>query len=121
MSLTKEDRQTLSQTLKVLEQFRTLDSEMQMPQAVTLLTIALNEGISLTDLTEKTSQATSSASRNVARLILSPSRREAGAWISAEPGRPGREAAQAARAYLKGESVHQEASRDRGLRPLSHG
>lgn len=68
MSLTKEDRQTLSQTLKVLEQFRTLDSEMQMPQAVTLLTIALNEGISLTDLTEKTSQATSSASRNVAAL-----------------------------------------------------
>lgn len=68
--LAKEDRQQLIRVLRVLEQFRELDSEMQMPQAVTLLTIALNEGISLSDLTEKTAQATSSASRNVASLSL---------------------------------------------------
>lgn len=66
--LTKEDRRALNRLLRVLEQFRSLDSEMQMPQAVTLLTIALNEGISLSDLTERTQQATSSASRNVASL-----------------------------------------------------
>jgi DNA-binding MarR family transcriptional regulator len=64
----QQDRQVLSRVLRVLEQFRALDSEMQMPQAVTLLTIALNEGISLAELTEKTAQATSSASRNVASL-----------------------------------------------------
>ena len=66
--LTKEERQSLTRILRLLETFRGLDSEMQMPQAVTLVTIALNEGISLTDLTEKTQQATSSASRNVAAL-----------------------------------------------------
>ena len=69
-TLTKEDRQALLRLLKVFDQFRDLDKEMQLPQAVTLLTIALNEGISLADLTERTSQATSSASRNVA--LLSP-------------------------------------------------
>lgn len=67
-TLSKDERQILLKALSLLEKFRTLDSEMQMPQAVTLLTVALNEGISLTELTEKTSQATSSASRNVAAL-----------------------------------------------------
>ena len=65
---TQEDRRTLLKQLQVLNRFRELDAEMQMPQAVTLLTVALNEGISLSDLTERTRQATSSASRNVASL-----------------------------------------------------
>jgi DNA-binding MarR family transcriptional regulator len=65
---TQEDRRTLLKLLQVLNRFRELDAEMQMPQAVTLLTVALNEGISLSDLTERTRQATSSTSRNVASL-----------------------------------------------------
>lgn len=68
MQREREDRQALSRILRILKQFRELDSEMQIPQAVTLLTIALNEGISLTELSERTQQATSSASRNVAAL-----------------------------------------------------
>lgn len=67
-TFTRDEREAISRTLRVLEQFRELDSEMQMPQAVTLLSIALNEGISLRELTERTSQAMSSASRNVASL-----------------------------------------------------
>ena len=66
--LTQEDRKVILKLLQVLSKFRELDAEMQMPQAVTLLTVALNEGISLSDLTERTRQATSSASRNVASL-----------------------------------------------------
>lgn len=66
--LSAENRKSLLRLLRILNQFRELDSEMQMPQAVTLVTIALNEGISLSDLTDRTQQATSSASRNVASL-----------------------------------------------------
>jgi DNA-binding MarR family transcriptional regulator len=69
-TLSKEEVGRLRTALKLLETFRRLDAEMQMPQAVTLLTIALHEGVSLSDLTELTSQSTSSASRNVASLSL---------------------------------------------------
>lgn len=68
MELSKEDRRALRKVLELLATFRELDSEMQMQQAVTLLTIALEEGISLVELTEKTQQASSSTSRNVAAL-----------------------------------------------------
>ena len=65
---TKEDTTKLRSLLNVLGEFRALDSEMQMQQAVTLLTIALTEGLTLNELTDRTQQASSSASRNVAAL-----------------------------------------------------
>lgn len=67
-TLTKEEVARLRDLQKILGEFRNLDSEMPLQQAVTLVTIALNEGISLADLAERTEQATSSTSRNVAAL-----------------------------------------------------
>jgi len=66
--LTRGDHLVITKLSDALRQFQTLDAEMQLPQAITLLTIALNEGISLTDLSERTQQSTPSASRNVAAL-----------------------------------------------------
>lgn len=65
---TKTEEVQLRQLLELLNEFRDLDSEMQMPQAVTLVTVALDEGLALGEIAERTQQAMSSASRNVASL-----------------------------------------------------
>ncbi len=67
-NLSKSEREKLAQLLKLINEFRALDSEMQMQQAATLITVALNEGVALNELAERTQLAMSSASRNVASL-----------------------------------------------------
>lgn len=52
----------------VLKRFREHDPEMQMQTAQTFITVALNPGISMTELSEKVGISQASCSRNVAAL-----------------------------------------------------
>lgn len=52
----------------VLEAFRTLDPDLPIQYALSFMTIAQNEGISIGELAERLGIAQSSASRNVAAL-----------------------------------------------------
>ncbi|MGQ9364879.1 MarR family transcriptional regulator [Azospirillum sp. ST 5-10] len=54
--------------VRVLEAFRTLDPDLPIQYALSFLTIAQNEGISVGELAERLGIAQSSASRNVAAL-----------------------------------------------------
>ncbi|WP_029010868.1 winged helix-turn-helix transcriptional regulator [Azospirillum halopraeferens] len=54
--------------VRVLEAFRTLDPDLPIQYALSFLTIAQNEGISIGELAERLGIAQSSASRNVAAL-----------------------------------------------------
>lgn len=53
---------------RVLEAFRTLDPDLPIQYALSFLTIAQNEGLSIGELAERLGIAQSSASRNVAAL-----------------------------------------------------
>lgn len=53
---------------RVLEAFRTLDPDLPIQYALSFLTIAQNEGMSVGELAERLGIAQSSASRNVAAL-----------------------------------------------------
>ncbi|HYD67541.1 winged helix-turn-helix transcriptional regulator [Azospirillum sp.] len=53
---------------RVLEAFRSLDPDLPIQYALSFLTIAQNEGISIGELAERLGIAQSSASRNVAAL-----------------------------------------------------
>ena len=64
-----KDVQASLKTLDILiNDLRELDSEMQIQQIATLLAIAQDEGIALSEIAERTQQGMSSASRNVAAL-----------------------------------------------------
>lgn len=54
--------------VRVLEAFRSLDPDLPIQYALSFLTIAQNEGISIGELAERLGIAQSSASRNVAAL-----------------------------------------------------
>jgi DNA-binding MarR family transcriptional regulator len=54
--------------VRILEAFRTLDPDLPIQYALSFLTIAQNEGLSIRDLSERLGIAQSSASRNVAAL-----------------------------------------------------
>lgn len=58
----------LDPLVRVLEAFRTLDPDLPIQYALSFLTIAQNEGMSIRDLSERLGIAQSSASRNVAAL-----------------------------------------------------
>ncbi|HYC03390.1 MAG TPA: winged helix DNA-binding protein [Azospirillaceae bacterium] len=58
----------LNPLVRVLEEFRTLDPDLPIQYALSFLTIAQNEGMSIRDLSERLGIAQSSASRNVAAL-----------------------------------------------------
>jgi DNA-binding MarR family transcriptional regulator len=53
---------------RVLEAFRSLDPDLPIQYALSFMTIAQNEGISIGELAERLGIAQSSASRNVAAL-----------------------------------------------------
>lgn len=53
---------------RVLEAFRTLDPDLPIQYALSFITIAQNEGMSIGELAERLGIAQSSASRNVAAL-----------------------------------------------------
>lgn len=53
---------------RVLEAFRTLDPDLPIQYALSFMTIAQNEGISIGELADRLGIAQSSASRNVAAL-----------------------------------------------------
>lgn len=52
--------------MKALREFRALDPDMPIPQAMSLLLIAENEGLSLKELAERVGVGMASASRYVA-------------------------------------------------------
>lgn len=52
--------------MRALREFRALDPDMPIPQAISLLLIAENEGLSLKELAEKIGVGMASASRYVA-------------------------------------------------------
>jgi DNA-binding MarR family transcriptional regulator len=54
--------------VRVLEQFRRLDPDMPIQYALSFLTIAEHEGLSMGDLAQRLAIAQSSASRNIAAL-----------------------------------------------------
>lgn len=58
----------LDPLVRVLEALRTLDPDLPIQYALSFLTIAQNEGLSIRDLSERLGIAQSSASRNVAAL-----------------------------------------------------
>lgn len=60
--------ETLDPLVRVLEALRTLDPDLPIQYALSFLTIAQNEGLSIRDLSERLGIAQSSASRNVAAL-----------------------------------------------------
>lgn len=63
-------RKLIRKLLRLLEEFKKLDSEMPLQQIVTLVEVALanEEGISVSDLAVRVGNSTSSTSRNVAIL-----------------------------------------------------
>lgn len=60
--------EALDPLVRVLEELRTLDPDLPIQYALSFLTIAQNEGLSIRDLSERLGIAQSSASRNVAAL-----------------------------------------------------
>jgi DNA-binding MarR family transcriptional regulator len=60
--------ETLDPLVRVLEALRLLDPDLPIQYALSFLTIAQNEGLSIRDLSERLGIAQSSASRNVAAL-----------------------------------------------------
>lgn len=58
----------LRKAIRIFEEFKRLDPEMPLQQMITLLQVAAYEGISLSELSEKVGNATSSTSRNVGIL-----------------------------------------------------
>jgi DNA-binding MarR family transcriptional regulator len=62
------DADALDRMIGLLEAFRVLDPDMPIQYALSLLTIARHEGLSMRELSERLGIAQSSASRNVAAL-----------------------------------------------------
>ncbi len=58
----------LSKLMRVLEEFRTLDPDLPIQYALSFLTLAQNEGLSMGALAQRLAIAQSSASRNIAAL-----------------------------------------------------
>jgi DNA-binding MarR family transcriptional regulator len=58
----------IATVVRVLEEFRRLDPDMPIQYALSFLTIAENEGMSMGDLAQRLEIAQSSASRNIAAL-----------------------------------------------------
>ncbi len=58
----------IATVIRVLEEFRRLDPDMPIQYALSFLTIAQNEGLSMGDLAQRLGIAQSSASRNIAAL-----------------------------------------------------
>ena len=67
---TEKKRKLVRKALRFLEEFKKLDPEMPLQQAITFIEVALanGEGISVSDLAVRVGNATSSTSRNVAIL-----------------------------------------------------
>ncbi|HET8727699.1 MAG TPA: MarR family transcriptional regulator [Alphaproteobacteria bacterium] len=63
---TPEER--IDRLIEVLEEFRRLDPDMPIQYALSFLTLARHEGLSIRELAERLDIAQSSASRNVAAL-----------------------------------------------------
>ncbi len=58
----------LPKLIRVLEEFRTLDPDLPIQYALSFLTLAQNEGLSMGELAQRLAIAQSSASRNIAAL-----------------------------------------------------
>lgn len=63
--LTPEDRQALNKLVLILEEFRKIDQEMPLQMAITLLTVALEPGSTISDIAKVAGHKLASTSRHV--------------------------------------------------------
>lgn len=68
LKLTPEDRKELNRFMLILEQFRQIDAEMPLQQVITLITVALNPGVTVSEIARIAGNTLSSASRHVEAL-----------------------------------------------------
>jgi len=67
-TLSQDDREALRKAAQIIEQFRAIDSDMSIQTAATLLGVAIMEGTSLREMSDKLGIANSTASRCVSLL-----------------------------------------------------
>lgn len=67
--LSQKEERRARRLLKIIEEFRKLDPDMQMPMAASFLLVALNEGISRTEVMQHLGVAGSTATRNLMGLM----------------------------------------------------
>lgn len=67
--LSEEDERIVRALFAVIQEFRELDSDMQMPMAATFLLVALNDDISRTEVMHTLDVAGSTATRNLMGLM----------------------------------------------------
>lgn len=67
--LSAEEERCAKKLLKVIEAFRSLDPDMQMPMAASFLLVALNDGVSRTEVMQALHVAGSTATRNLMGLM----------------------------------------------------
>lgn len=69
IALTPRERRVAQRLLAAIQEFRKLDPDMQLPMAASLLIVALNDGISRTEVMEELEVAGSTATRNLMGLM----------------------------------------------------
>lgn len=68
-ALSARERRAARRLLAAIQEFRTLDPDMQLPMAASLLIVALNDGVSRTEVMEELDVAGSTATRNLMGLM----------------------------------------------------
>lgn len=69
--LSPKERRTARKALAAIQLFRELDGDMQMPMAASFLLVALNDGVSRTEVMRELGVAGSTATRNLMGLMES--------------------------------------------------
>lgn len=64
----RKERRAIRRLLAVIDEFRRLDPDMQMPMAATFLLVAQRDGISRTEVMQELEVAGSTATRNLVAL-----------------------------------------------------
>lgn len=69
--LSEREERAAKKALAVIQAFRTLDPDMQLPMAASFLLVALNDGVSRTEVMRELDVAGSTATRNLMGLMAS--------------------------------------------------
>lgn len=67
--LSEEEERAAKKMLAMIQAFRTLDPDMQLPMAASFLLVALNDGVSRTEVMRELDVAGSTATRNLMGLM----------------------------------------------------
>ncbi|MEM9726286.1 MAG: MarR family winged helix-turn-helix transcriptional regulator [Pseudomonadota bacterium] len=71
MKLNPKEERAAKKLLAAIQAFRTLDGDMQLPMAASFLIVALNDGVSRTEVMNELGVAGSTATRNLMGLMES--------------------------------------------------